>query len=36
MHILHQEFIKINYKIVQNKSRSDPAFVKYRDYVIFI
>ena len=27
MHILHQEFIKINYKIIQNKSRYVPAFV---------
>ncbi len=29
MHILHQEFTKINYKIVQNKNRGNPVFVKY-------
>ena len=29
MHILHQEFIKINYKFKQNKSRWVPAFVTY-------
>lgn len=36
MNILHQEFIKINYKNVQNKSRYIPAFVKYRDYLISV
>lgn len=36
MHILHQEFIKINYKNIQNKSRYTPAFVNNIDYFITV
>lgn len=37
MYILYQEFIKINYKIEQNKNRVLPGFcdfIKITDYLI--
>lgn len=34
MHILHQRFIKINYKFEQNKNRDFPVFIIFADKTV--